>query len=52
MKTSDLQCYALDIELRHLLSITQNKTITVEWLETDRPAGNFVKTFQNTGASD
>lgn len=43
METSDLQCYALDMEQRHLLSIIQNKTITLEWLETDRPAVNIGK---------
>lgn len=43
MKTSDLQRYALDMEVRQLLSIIQNKTITLEWLETDRLAGNIGK---------
>lgn len=52
MKPGDLQCYTLDVELRQLLSIIQNKTVTLEQLETDRPARNFRKTFQNTGAPD
>lgn len=43
MKTSDLQCYALDMEPGHLLSVIQTKTITLAWLETDRPAGNIGK---------
>lgn len=46
MKPNDLQCYALDAELKHLPSIIQNKTLILECLETGRYSGNFGKTFQ------
>lgn len=46
MKPSDLQCYALDVELRHLPSIIQNKPIILEHMKTDRHSRNFSKTYQ------
>lgn len=45
MKNSDLHCYALDVELGHLSNI-QNEDITLEWLETDRPAKIMAKLFK------
>lgn len=45
MKTSDLQCYALDVELEHL-SVIPNEDITLEWLETELPAEIMAKLFK------